>query len=162
MYAFWVLVTVSIFLGACGKHETTGGALGTTAGAIIGSSISSEKNKTTAAVIGGIIGNIVGASAGRTADEEEAEELRLAKKFARRERKFARHLEQVHKLQANLDRWCVTCKNQNTIPGAYRCTSCGDALVCEKFCSGCLTGFSPAASYRYCPYCRDRRILAYR
>jgi hypothetical protein len=136
--------------------------MGATAGAIIGSSLSSNKNKTTAAVIGGIIGNIVGTTAGRAADADEAHERRYARNVMKQERELMKRHVQVHRLQAALDSWCASCREQNCIPGALRCPSCGDALVREKFCSGCLTGFSPTASYRYCPFCRDRRALAYR
>ncbi len=163
------VITFAFFVGAmslfsgCGRHEAAAGTMGATAGAIIGSSLTNNKNKTTAALLGGVIGNIIGSSAGRAADQEEAAEDRYHARTAElRERSMAQREAEVRRLQAGLDRWCLSCHRQNSIPGAHRCPSCGDSLVREKVCSGCLTSFSPTVSYRFCPYCSEKRILAFR
>lgn len=158
-----VLSCLTLLLAACGRHETTGGAFGTAAGAIIGSSIADRHDKTTGAVLGGIIGNMIGGSAGRAADEEEAEERRHHQRSMRdRERQIAAREAELYKTKNGLDRWCMSCYRQNNIPGAQRCPSCGDGLVREKYCNGCLSIFPTTSSYRYCPYCRERRSLIYR
>ena len=158
-----VVACISVLFIGCGRHETTGGAFGATAGAIIGSSISDPRDKTTGAVLGGIIGNMLGGVAGRTADMEERIEAchqqRLEKNRVRQLAAREAALNHTHK---GLDRWCLSCYRQNNIAGAQRCPSCGDSLVREKFCDGCLTTFIATSSYRYCPYCRERRVLAYR
>lgn len=163
------VMTFALFIGAisvlsgCGKHEVAAGSVGATAGAIIGSSLTNNKNKTTAALLGGVIGNIIGSSAGRAADQEEASEGLYHAPFTQlRKRSVAQRETEVRRVHAGLDRWCLFCHRQNNIPGAHRCPSCGDSLVREKFCSGCLTSFAPTVSYRFCPYCSEKRILAFR
>jgi len=158
-----LLIGITTFFSGCGKHETVGGTMGATAGAIIGSTLSNNKNKTTGVLLGGMIGNMLGSSAGRAADQEAAEEeYYKARTLVLREREIAQREAQVRRVQAGLDRWCLNCHRQNSIPGAYRCPSCGDKFVREKTCNGCATSFSPTTSYRYCPYCNERRLLVFR
>ncbi|MBM3886681.1 glycine zipper 2TM domain-containing protein, partial [Candidatus Dependentiae bacterium] len=148
-------MTLALFVGGmslfsgCGKHEATAGTVGATAGAIIGSSLTDNRNKTSAALLGGVIGNIIGSHAGRAADQEEAaEEYYHKRTIELREREIVRREAEVRLVNAGLDRWCLACHRQNGIPGAHRCPSCGDSLVREKVCNGCLTSFSPTVSYR--------------
>ena len=161
--SLFALLILPLFLSGCGRHETTGGAFGTAAGAIIGSSVAGRNDKTTGAVLGGIIGNMIGGSAGRAADQDEAEENRHQHRIIReRERQIAAREAELLRTRNGLDRWCMSCYRQNNIAGAQRCPSCGDGLIREKYCNGCLTTFTATSSYRYCPYCRERRALVYR
>ena len=158
-----LLLGMVVTFAGCGKHEASGGAMGATAGAIIGSGLSDRHNRTTGAVLGGIIGNMIGGSVGRAADQEEAEERQHEVRVRReRERELALREAEARRVQAGLDRWCLSCHRQNAIAGAYRCPSCGDPLIREKYCDGCLTAFSPTSVYRYCPYCHEKRRLLYR
>jgi DNA-directed RNA polymerase subunit RPC12/RpoP len=163
LYSYSLLLVASTLLSGCGRHETAGGTIGATAGAIIGAGLADERNTSTGALLGGVIGNMLGGAAGRAADAEEAEEKRHYAQMRRlREQEIERREEQNRRAQAQLDRWCMSCLRQNSIEGAHRCPSCGDRLIREKFCSGCLTAFSANSSYRYCPYCNEKRVLAYR
>lgn len=158
-----MLISLSLLFSACGRHETAGGTFGTAAGAIIGSSVAGRNDKTTGAVLGGIIGNMIGGSAGRAADQEEADEQRYHRRLIReRERQITLREAELQRTRNGLDRWCMSCYRQNNIAGAQRCPSCGDGLIREKYCNGCLTTFTPTSAYRYCPYCRERRALVYR
>ncbi len=133
--------------------------MGATAGAIVGSAVTSPRNSTTGALVGGIIGNLVGRHAGRSADEDEAEEKRYRRELARRD--AALREEEANRRRADLNRWCISCHRQNTILGAQRCISCGDMLVRQKYCPGCLTTFSVASAGRFCPFCAEKRRLEY-
>lgn len=158
-----IFVSATLTFSGCGRHEATGGAVGTAAGALIGSSFASERNKTTGAVLGGIIGNMIGGGAGRAADAEEAAEHRHEKLIQRaREQEIAQREAHVRRMSTGLDRWCLSCHRQNGIEGAKRCPSCGDSLVREKYCDGCMTVFAATSVYRYCPYCYDKQRLAFR
>lgn len=137
--------------------------MGAAAGAIIGSALADEDDKTSGVLFGGIIGNMLGGAAGRVADQEEAA---VARREALVRRENERIIEQQKELarrsRDGLDRWCLSCYRQNGIAGARRCTACGDMLVREKFCDGCLTVFAATSAYRYCPYCQERHRLAFR
>ncbi len=161
--SFLLLAITTLSFSGCGKHEAAGGAVGATAGAIIGSSLADNRNKTTGAVLGGIIGNMIGGGAGRVADQEEADERRHEERIRRNhEREILVREAEIRKTRAGLDRWCLSCHRQNYIDGAKRCPACGDTLVREKYCNGCLTVFAATSVYRYCPYCYERQRLIYR
>lgn len=146
------MVLIGLFLSGCGRHETTGGAFGTATGAMIGAHVAGHRDKATGAILGGLIGNMIGSSAGRVADKEEASE--------QQREAYVRRLEAEN--NNGFNRWCLSCYRKNKIQGAQRCPTCGDRLVSEKYCGGCLTSFSVESMYRYCPYCREKRRLIYK
>lgn len=157
-----VLFCYTLLITSCGKHESTGGVMGTATGAIIGASVAGKHDKATGAIIGGLLGNVVGTSVGRAADDEEREEDRArtnrvhARERARHEHEIRRMHQENQKLK---QRWCDCCNREVAISGASTCPTCGGELIQKRICVECRSTFSPTSGYRYCPYCKNRNRL---
>ncbi len=148
-------------ISGCGKHESSAGAVGAGAGAIIGNAVAGRKDKGTGTLVGALIGNFFGREIGQAADKEE-EQIKRAANARRAKQMFAELQEENNHLRENLKKWCFSCQKKINILGALSCPSCGDELGREKFCRSCATTFTPDSSCRYCPYCRGRVLLSMR
>lgn len=162
-YSFFlmsILYGALLFFIGCGKNESTGGLVGGAAGAAIGASVS--KDSGTGALIGGLAGTLLGSTVGRAADEEEQEERQeqqariRAQQNAQTRHKISTLEQENRKLK---QKWCNDCGRQVNLHDATSCPSCGGQLIRERYCRECTQTFSPAAGYRYCPYCKPGTLL---
>ncbi len=156
-------LSLIILFAGCGKHESTGGAIGATGGGLIGHAVAGKNSKVAGTLIGGLLGGIVGSSIGKSADEEEEIENTIKEQERRERRHEVEYLkEENERLRRNLIKWCSNCGRRCELVGAHSCASCGAPLIHEKFCKDCKTVFNPQSGYKYCPYCKDHVLLSCR
>lgn len=155
--SFLILNTLILGFLGCGKNEGTAGALGAASGAILGSAVTNKKNRAAGAVIGALAGNLLFREVGKAQDQEE-EELKEQKEYYKSEVIKAQN--ENRRLKENMSKWCLGCHRKVTLVGAHSCPHCGDELIVEKYCKFCLSKFSPDSSYKFCPYCKERVLLA--
>lgn len=164
MYIFTACFGMAI-ITSCGKHETTGGVMGTTTGAIIGASVANRKNTATGALIGGLIGNAIGRSIGQEADEDERQ-IQYEHNEKRHTQRHAMAQQKIDQLKYEnrilKQKWCPSCNHVINLVSAKSCPSCGSELIRERYCRECSSIFSPQSGYRYCPYCKQGTRLATR
>jgi len=139
------LLLLAVFPG-CGKHETEGALSGAAMGSVIGSAVSSDKNKGEGATWGAVIGGYLGRAVGASQDRQE-----VRQKHARQVRDLH---DEIDELKKSSEKWCPDCNSVVKIEDAHVCPRCGNDLITKKYCRECATSFDPRTKYVYCPYCR--------
>lgn len=141
--AFSLFLFLVLFVCGCGKHESSGAAMGAITGGTLGVLASNDPQ---GAILGATIGGLLGGSLG-------AEEDRAVERNEHREHVQALANEN-YALKKAQERWCASCCVKVNLVGAQSCPKCGDDLIVKKFCKHCGSTFSPKVPYRYCPYCK--------